>query len=84
MRKMSDEVPAESPAYGGAPGAGFVREFLRATETGEPGPATVVDALRIVEILEAIYASARERRVTPVQRWEPERVASDQGLVIRG
>jgi predicted dehydrogenase len=65
-------LPAESAAYGGVPGAGFVREFLRATETGEPGPATIIDALRIVEILEAIYASARERRVTPVTRWEPE------------
>jgi predicted dehydrogenase len=59
---------AEAPAYGNLPGLAFVREFLAAAEQGRAGPATAIDALRVLEILDAVYTSARERRVVEVAR----------------
>lgn len=48
------------PAYGGAPGLRFVETFLRnAHEGGGAGFASAADALRVLEILDAVYASAR-------------------------
>jgi predicted dehydrogenase len=64
-------TPVPSPAYGGAPGASFVREFLEAADTAGPGPAPAIDALRVIEILDAIYASARQGRVVKVTHWTP-------------
>lgn len=61
-------VTAESPAYGNRPGLVFVQEFLAAAEQGGAGPATALDALRVLEILDAVYTSARERRVVEVVR----------------
>ena len=47
-------------AYGGAPGLRFVETFLRGVHDGTgASPASAVDALRVLEILDAIYASAR-------------------------
>jgi predicted dehydrogenase len=59
---------ADSPAYGGAHGLEFVREFLHTLEAGGPSPASAVDALRVVEALDAIYAAAAGGRTTPVER----------------
>src|SRR5258708_6275096 len=58
---------ALSPAYGGASGVDFVREFPRAAlESGDP-PATALDALRVVEILDATYQSAATGRTVTVR-----------------
>ena len=50
------------PAYGGAPGLRFIETFLRSVRDGGAGPASAVDALRVLEILDAIYLSARTGR----------------------
>ena len=45
-------------AYGGAPGLRFVETFLRGAHDGiGASPASALDALRVLEILDAIYAS---------------------------
>lgn len=51
------------PAYGGAHGLVFVEEFLDATEGRAASPATAQDALRVLEVLDAVYLSASEERV---------------------
>lgn len=52
------------PAYGGAHGLGFVEQFLREAMTGSgPGPAPVSEAVRVLEVLDAIYQSAESRQV---------------------
>jgi predicted dehydrogenase len=58
----------ENPAYGGAHGLAFVREFLRSLDGEGQSPAGALDALRVVEILDAAYASAASGRTTPVAR----------------
>ncbi len=58
-----------SPAYGGAHGLRFVDDFLCAALTGDGQiMATSVDALRVLEILDAIYRSAEQERVVAVER----------------
>ena len=57
-----------SPAYGGAYGEEFVREFLAAAVGNGASPATIVDALRVVEILHAVYESAESGRRVEVAR----------------
>ena len=48
------------PAYGGAPGVRFIETFLRDVRDGTgASPASAVDALRVLEILDALYHSAR-------------------------
>ena len=52
-----------APAYGGAPGLRFVEMFLRGVHDGNGvSPASAIDALRVLEILDAIYVSARTGR----------------------
>jgi predicted dehydrogenase len=65
-RQVAAFALADAPAYGGVHGLEFVREFLRAAERGEAGPATALDALRVVEILDAIHASSRGGQVAAV------------------
>lgn len=58
---------ANVPAYAGAYGLHFVEDFLRLALMGEgTSPASELDALRVLQILDAIYASAREGRVVDV------------------
>jgi predicted dehydrogenase len=57
-----------SRAYGGMHGIGFVREFLRATHGDGASPATIEDALRVVELLDAIYASSESDRRIRIER----------------
>lgn len=59
---------APSRAYGGMHGVGFVREFLQATNGNGESPATIEDALRVVELLDAIYASVESERRVRVER----------------
>ncbi|MGI8484972.1 MAG: Gfo/Idh/MocA family protein, partial [Thermomicrobiales bacterium] len=47
-----------TPGYGGTHGADFVRAFLLATPDA-PSPAGAEDALRVLEILDAIYEADR-------------------------
>jgi len=54
------------PAYGGAHGLEFVRDFFRATRGECPPPTTADDALRIHRILDAAYRSSAERREVAV------------------
>lgn len=52
-----------SPAYGGAHGLAFFARFLRLVRTSEgQNQVTVWDALRVLEILDAAYESARTGR----------------------
>jgi len=54
----------DSPAYGGQYGLEFVRDFL----AGQEVPVAAVDVLRVLEILDAAYASAAAGRVMAVER----------------
>jgi predicted dehydrogenase len=50
-------TPTPSPGYGGLAGLDFFRQFL-AAGPGQPTPANALDALRVLEILDATYTSA--------------------------
>jgi len=50
-------TPTPAPGYGGLAGLDFFRQFL-AAGPGDPTPADAVDALRVLEILDAAYRSA--------------------------
>jgi len=53
----------EVPAYGGAHGAAFVRQFLRAaTEAEGASPAPAAEAMSVLRLLDAIHLSAAEER----------------------
>lgn len=55
---------ASSPAYAGVYGQQFVEDFFRLALTGEgTNLVSEVDTLRILQILDAIYESARDERV---------------------
>ena len=61
----------QSPAYGGAHGLAFVEQFLVAALEGKgSSPAGAEDALRVLEILDAIYISAEQERVVHLGRGE--------------
>lgn len=56
-----------SPAYGGIHGLEFFENFLRLIRTGQGANlVSEVDALRVLEILDATYESARSERTVPV------------------
>ncbi len=57
------------PAYGGAHGLAFVGDFIQFALTGEgKNLVSAVDALRVLEILDAAYLSARTGTVVEVGR----------------
>jgi predicted dehydrogenase len=59
-----DFTLAESPAYGGAHGEAFARDFLRSIAERTPPPAAGRDALQVARIVAAAYeSSAGGRRV---------------------
>ncbi len=62
-RRTFQFTATPSPGYGGLAGLEFFRAFL----DGNPA-ATVVDALRILEVLDAIYAAADSGRAIDVTR----------------
>lgn len=52
-----------APGYAGTPGLKLVEDFFRITETGgKTNLASEIDALRVLQILGAIYASAEGKR----------------------
>jgi predicted dehydrogenase len=57
-RQVFRYTPAPSDAYGGVAGLGLLDRFL----SGEGGDDGATDALRVLEILDAIYASAATER----------------------
>lgn len=57
MRAIDYQI-AETPAYGGAYGEEFVRDFLRACAEGQPLPADGRDALQIARVVDAAYQSS--------------------------
>lgn len=63
-------TPPASPGYGGLAGLDVVRAFL-AARPGELAPADAVDALRLLELLDAVYESARSGRAVEVARRRP-------------
>ena len=64
-------IPTPSPGYGGLAGLDFFRQFL-AARPGDPTPAGAVDALRVLEILDAAYASAASGCAVAVERSVPD------------
>jgi predicted dehydrogenase len=56
-----------TPGYGGRPGLEFFRAFLTA-KPGEATPADALDALRLLEVLDAIYAAAASGCAVEVKR----------------
>ncbi len=62
-----------SPGYGGLAGQDFFRQFLAATP-GDATPADALDALRVLEILDAVYAAAGAGHAVEVERrgWRAE------------
>lgn len=52
----------DSPAYGGAHGERFVRDFIRAATEGGSPPASGHDALQVARIVAAAYESSRSGR----------------------
>jgi predicted dehydrogenase len=53
-----DFILPSTPGYGGRHGVDFVRAFL-AAKPGDPTPAGAIDALRVLESLDAIYEADR-------------------------
>lgn len=60
-----DFTLSSTPGYGGTHGVDFVRAFLSAAPR-DPTPAGPVDALRVLEILDAIYEADRSRTTVDV------------------
>jgi len=55
------------PAYGGAHGLAFVEEFITNALTGQGhSPAPAEAAIRVLEILDAIYLAAEQGKTMPV------------------
>ncbi|HEX5414134.1 MAG TPA: Gfo/Idh/MocA family oxidoreductase [Chloroflexota bacterium] len=61
-----------SPAYGGSHGLAFLDDFIRLALSGEGhNLVTVQDALRVLEILDAAYQSARTGQVVELPMDKP-------------
>jgi predicted dehydrogenase len=67
QRRTYQFSPTPSPGYGGLAGLEFFRAFLNAGP-GDATPADAVDALRLLEVLDAIYAAAASGRAVEVSR----------------
>jgi predicted dehydrogenase len=66
-RQTFQFTPTPSPGYGGLAGLDFFRVFLNARSPAST-PAGAIDALRVLQILDAIYAAAESGRAMDVQR----------------
>jgi predicted dehydrogenase len=67
LRRTYQFTPPASPGYGGLSGLDFFRAFL-AARPGDATPASAVDALRLLEVLDAIYAASASGRAVDVSR----------------
>jgi predicted dehydrogenase len=77
LRRTYQFTLAASPGYGGAPGLDFFRAFLAATP-GDATPADAIDALRVLEVLDAIYAAGASGHAIDVNI-SPNRAAPSPG-----
>src|SRR5258708_40080969 len=75
-RRTYQFTPAVSPGYGGVSGLDFFRAFLMAAP-GDSTPADAVDALRLLEVLDAIYAAGESGHAVDV-KLSPIRARSSQ------
>jgi len=66
-RRTFDFTATPSPGYGGQAGLDFFRAFLTAGP-GHPTPADALDAVRVLEVLDAIYAAAASGQAVNVRR----------------
>jgi predicted dehydrogenase len=66
-RRSFQFTPADSPGYGGAAGLDFFRAFLNAGPN-DPTPADALDALRLLEALDAIYEAGATGHAVDVKR----------------
>jgi predicted dehydrogenase len=66
-RRSYQFTPTPSPGYGGLAGLDFFRQFL-AARPGDATPTDAIDALRILEVLDAVYAAASSGRAVEVER----------------
>jgi len=66
-RRTYQLTPTPSPGYGGLAGLDFFRAFL-AAKPGDATPADAVDALRLLEVLDAIYEAGSTSRAVEVKR----------------
>jgi predicted dehydrogenase len=67
FREFDYQLP-ESPAYGGAHGLAFVRDFMLACEHGGEVPASGEDALQVARVVEGAYESSASGRRISVAR----------------
>jgi len=65
LREVTCPIPA-SPAYAGAAGEGFFRQFLAALAGQGPPPTTLTDAVRTARLVEAAELSSRSGRFVAV------------------
>jgi len=61
FRELAYRLP-ESPAYGGAHGLAFLRDFISACRGGGDPPASGRDALQVARVVDAAYESSRSGR----------------------
>ena len=61
FRELAYRLP-ESPAYGGAHGLAFLRDFMLACRGGGDPPASGRDALQVARVVDAAYESSRSGR----------------------
>lgn len=54
-----DFTPAQSPAYGGVSGEGFLRNFIQVAQGEGEAMTSGYDALRVARIVDAAYESSR-------------------------
>ncbi len=66
-RRTYQFTPSPSPGYGGQAGLDFFRAFLTAGPD-HPTPTTALDALRVLEVLDAIYAAATSGQAVDIRR----------------
>jgi predicted dehydrogenase len=64
-RRTFQFTPPPSPGYGGLAGLDFFHAFLSA-RPGAGTPADEIDALRVLQVLDAIYAAAASGRAVDV------------------
>jgi predicted dehydrogenase len=66
-RRTYQFTPPPSPGYGGASGLDYFRTFLSA-RPGDATPADAIDALRVLEVLDAVYEAGASGRAIDVKR----------------
>jgi predicted dehydrogenase len=66
-RRSFQFTPTPSPGYGGLAGLDFFRAFV-AARPGDATPTNAEDALRMLEVLDAIYAASVDGRAVDVEQ----------------